>query len=127
VSAGALESLQKQPTAAALRDGIDEQPILVDHTGREQAVAQRDAAGDHDVLARLLLERTDLLDGVTGEDRGVLLLGVGHGRGDDVLLHAVEVVADPCGVLGQLGPVAAQILDGPPPLLGSKASGRVGG
>jgi LysM repeat protein len=54
---GALESLGKQPPAAALHDGIDEQPIRVDQTGPDHGVAQRDAAGDHDVLARLLFER----------------------------------------------------------------------
>jgi hypothetical protein len=65
-------------------------------------------------LARLLLQRTDLLGGVTGEDRGVLPLRVGHGRGDDVLLHPVQVVAYARGVVDLLGPVAAHTLEGQP-------------
>jgi hypothetical protein len=43
-----------------------------------------------------------------------LPLRVGHGRGDDVLLHSVEVVSNAGGVVGLLGPVAAQILEGLP-------------
>jgi hypothetical protein len=46
-----------------LNEGVDEQPILVDQPGRDQGVAQRDAAGDHDVSARLLLQRSRRLYG----------------------------------------------------------------
>jgi hypothetical protein len=65
-------------------------------------------------VARLLLQRLDLVDGVTGEHRGVLPLRVGHGRGDDVLLDLVEVIGDAGWIVGLLGPVAAPILEGPP-------------
>src|SRR5215208_4428009 len=80
----AFEAVREQPAAATLYDGVDEQPVFVDEIGRYQRVAQRDAAGDHDVLALLLCERTDLRGGVTGENRGVLPVRVGQGRGDDV-------------------------------------------
>jgi hypothetical protein len=109
-----LEILGEQPAAAALHDGVDEQPVLVDQPCLDQRVAERDAARDHDVLARLLLERPHLTSGVTGQDGGVLPPRVRHGRGDDVLLHPVEVVGDACGVVGQGGPVAAQVLEGSP-------------
>jgi hypothetical protein len=40
--------------------------------------------------------------------------GPGHSRGNDVLLHLVEVIGDARGVVGLLGPVAAQILESSP-------------
>ena len=73
--AGQLEPVGEEPPAAALDRGVDEQPVLIDQPGLDQRVAQRDAAGDDDVLAPLLLQRADLLDGVTGEHGGVLPLG----------------------------------------------------
>lgn len=36
---GALETVGEEPTAAALNDGIDEHPVLVDQIGFDQGVA----------------------------------------------------------------------------------------
>lgn len=111
VSWGIFEALGEEPSAAALHDGVDEQPVLVDQTAFNEGVAQRDASGDHDVLARLVLESLHLLDRIAGHDCGVLPFRVGHGRRDDVLLHVVEVIGVSRGIVGLLRPVATEVLE----------------
>jgi hypothetical protein len=77
-------------------------------------VGERDAAGDDDVLPRLLLELPDGGDRIAAEDRRRLPAGIGQRAGDDVLLHPVQVGGDPGRVLGLQRPVAAEVLEGAP-------------
>ena len=44
----------------ALHDRAAEQAVLVDQARRNQGVAEGDAAGNHDVVARLFLQRANL-------------------------------------------------------------------
>lgn len=66
-SSGNSSPSGKQSAATALHDGVAEQPVLIDQFSFDQGVAQGNAAGHHDVLARLLLQRADVLDGITGD------------------------------------------------------------
>ena len=50
------ETVREQPAAAALYGGVGEQAVLVDEPGLDHGVRQRDAACQHDVPTRLLLE-----------------------------------------------------------------------
>jgi len=44
----------------ALHDRAAEQAVLVDQARRNQRVSEGDAAGNHDVVARLFLQRANL-------------------------------------------------------------------
>jgi hypothetical protein len=71
-----LESLREQPSATTLHNAVDEKSILVDQSSIDQGVAQRNAAGDHDVLTLLLFQRSYLLNWLPRQDRGVLPLRI---------------------------------------------------
>jgi len=72
---------------------------------------EADASSQHDVHPRLRLQLGDPLDGVTGEHRRVLPLGVGHRRGHHILGDPVEVVGHTGLVIGLFRPVAAEVLE----------------
>jgi len=92
--------------------GIDEQAVLVDEPSLDQGVTQRDAAGDHNVLALLFFQRTDTWHRVSAKDRGVLPLGIGDRGRNDVLAHLVQIFGDTCRILTLPRPVAAQVFEG---------------
>src|SRR5918999_6530666 len=73
------------------------QEPLLQHGDRELAEAVLD-----DVLPGALLEALDLCDRVAADHHRVVPLGICEGRGDDVLGHRVDVVAE--GVAGASRP-----------------------
>ena len=76
LSRGKFESVWKEASATALYNGVDEQPILIDKSDLDQGMAERNAAGDHNVQALLILQNPDLLDWIARQDWGVLPLGI---------------------------------------------------
>jgi hypothetical protein len=51
----------EQPAAATHYHRVNEQPVLVDQTGRDETVNQRDAAGNPDLPIHACLQRPDLV------------------------------------------------------------------
>src|SRR4051812_23868166 len=70
-----LVAVRKQPSPASLHHRVDEEPVLVDQPGRDQRVAEPDAAGEDDVAAWLVLEPPHGVDGVAAQHGGVLQPG----------------------------------------------------
>jgi hypothetical protein len=70
------DAVQQVRALTALHNGIDKQSVLVNQPGLDQRVAQRNAAGDHNVLTLLIFQRPNLLDRVSRENRGVLPLRI---------------------------------------------------
>ena len=89
----------KQALAGAENDREDHEPVLVDEVVLAQGPDQVAAAGDEDVSRHLLLELRDLAGDVAADHRRVLPRGIGVGeRGrDDVLGHAVHLLAEVVG------------------------------
>src|SRR5262245_14030351 len=89
---GELESIGEQTAATTLDNGIDEQPILVDKSGLDQGVTERNAAADHDLQTLLIFQCLDLFERVSRQDCGVVASGVCDRRGHHVLAHVIEVL-----------------------------------
>jgi hypothetical protein len=86
-------------------------------TTARRAQGRRDtgAASGHDVLARLGLQRLNLVDKGALQHCGVLPSRVLQRAGNDVLRHAVEVVGDARRVVCLQRPVPAHLLERHPP------------
>ena len=73
-SAGHTRRVLEQPPTTSHDHGVEKQPILVHKSGFDQLMHERDAAGDADLPARLVLQRPHLLGQVAAQHCSVFPL-----------------------------------------------------
>src|SRR6266536_691038 len=115
----AVEQLEDRPLVeealpAPEHDRMDHEAALVDEAVLQQRAHQLAAAGDQDVLARLLLQLRHLRGDVPADDARVGPLGLVQGRRDDVLGHRVHPVGE-ADVVGHRRPGLGEALVGQAP------------